>query len=142
MGYQSLILKVVEDTWVRRLRDPDSFYARISPRDILDLLAMHSGELERADIVSMFVAIHLWRAEDPHVPKFFNRSNNAQKKATFTSLPIMDDWLVAMSTSTLLSENSFTNNGPSWDGLFPSAQSWTACKLKFLPLHSAIERGL
>ena len=25
MGYRSFILKVVEDTWVRRLRDPDSF---------------------------------------------------------------------------------------------------------------------
>ena len=62
MGYRSFILKVVEDTWVRRLRDPDSFYNRVTPRDLLNLLAMHSGGLKRADVVSMFSAMHLWWA--------------------------------------------------------------------------------
>ena len=47
-----------------------------------------------------------------------------------------------MATSDLLSANSFLNNSPAWDGLVPLAQTWTAWQLKFIPLHSAMEREL
>ena len=59
------ILKIVEDTWVRRLRDPNCFYTRVAPRDLLYLLSTHSGGLERADVVAMFTTMRLWWAEDP-----------------------------------------------------------------------------
>ena len=62
MVCQYFILKVVEDTWVRRLQYLDSFYTRVSPRDILDLLATHIGGLKRANAVAMFATMHLWWA--------------------------------------------------------------------------------
>ena len=79
------------------------------PRDLLNLLSTHNGGLERADVVVVFATMHLWWAEDSLVPEFINRFNNAQKKATHNSLPITNDWLAAMATSTLLWENSFPN---------------------------------
>ena len=133
MRCRSFILMVVKYTWVRRLQYPDSFYTRFAPRDLLDLLAMHSGGLERADVVSMFATMHLWWAEDPCVPKFINMFDGAQKKATSSYLPITDNWLTAMATFALLSANSFPNDRPSWDVLVPSTHTWTAWKLKFLP---------
>ena len=113
MGYRSFILKVAEDTWVRRLRDPESFSTRVAPRDLLDLLATHSGGIERADVVSMFATMHLWWEEDPRVPEFINRFNDTQKTSTCASLPITYDWLATMTTSALLSANSFSNDCPS-----------------------------
>ena len=136
MGCRSFIVKVVKDTWVWHLRDPDSFYTRVAPRDILDLFVTHSGEIERADIVSMFTTMYLWWSEDPCVPEFVNRFKDAQEKSTRACLTITDDWLPAMATSALLSENSFPNDLPSWDGLVASAQTLTAWRLKFPPLHS------
>ena len=62
---------------------------------------------------------------------FINRFDEAQKKATRASLPITDDWLAPMATLALLSTNSFPNDCSAWDGLFPSAQTWTAWQLKF-----------
>ena len=112
MGFRSFILKVVKDTWIRRLRDLDSFYTRVAPRDLLDLLATHSGGIERADVVVMFATMHLWWAEDPRVPGFINIFDDAQKKATRASLPITDDWLAATATSALLSENSIPKDRP------------------------------
>ena len=88
----------------------------------------------------MFAAMHLWWAEDPCVPEFINIFNDAQKKSTRASLPITDYWLSAMSTSALLSAKSFPNDRPSWDGIVPSAHTWMAWKLKFVPLHSTMER--
>ena len=139
MGCWSFILMVVKDNWVRRLQDPDSFYTRVAPRDILNLLAMYSGVMECSDVVSMFSTMHIWWSEDTCVPKFINIFNDAQKKGTRASLPITDDWLAAMATFALLSKNSFPNDRSSWYGIFPSAQTCTACKLKLVPLHSTIE---
>ena len=59
MGCRSFILKVVEDTWVRLLRDLDSFYTRFSPRDIFDLLATHNGGFDRANDVAIFATMHI-----------------------------------------------------------------------------------
>ena len=86
MGCCSFILKVVEDTWVRRLQYSDSFYTRVSPMDLLDLLDKHSGGIERADFVAMFDTMHIWWAEDPSVPEFINRFYDTQKKATHAYL--------------------------------------------------------
>ena len=47
-----------------------------------------------------------------------------------------------MSTSALLLANLFPNDRPSWDGLVSSSQTWTAWELKFVPLHSSMEREL
>ena len=117
---QSFILKVLKYTWVRCPQDPDSFYTRFALMDLLDLLAMHRDGLECADVVAMFSTIHLWWAEDPSVPKFINKFDNSQNKATGASLPITDNWLSAMATFFLLSVKSFPNDCPSWDGLTPS----------------------
>ena len=107
------MLKVVEDTWVWCLQDPDSLYTRVAPRDLLDLLATHSGGIERAYIVVMFSIMHLWWAEYPRDPKFINIFNDAQKNSTRASMAITDNFLAAMDTSALLSANSFPNDRPS-----------------------------
>ena len=47
-----------------------------------------------------------------------------------------------MATSALLSENSFSNDRPFWDGIVPSSLNWTYCKIKFVHLNSAMEREI
>ena len=111
-GYCYFNLKVVDDTWVRRICDPDWFYTSVSFLDLLDFLSTHSVGLERADVVAMFAMIPLWWAEDPWVLEFINRFDDTQKKANQASLPITDNWLAAMATSALLSTNSFLNDFP------------------------------
>ena len=98
--------------------------------------------MEQADVVAMFATMHMWWAEDPQVPEFINRSDNAPKKATQASLPITDDWLEAMAKSALLTANYLPNDWPSWDGLVPSDQTWTSWQLKYVPLHSATDREM
>ena len=86
--------------------------------------------------------MHLWWVEDPCVPEFINIFDDAQKKATCAYLPVTINWLAAMYTSAFLSANSLPNNRPSWDGFIPFTQTWTAWKLKFVPLHTAMEMEL
>ena len=67
--------------------------------------------------------MHLWWEEDPCVPEFINIFDDAQKKATCSTLPITDYWLAAMVTSTFLSKNSFPKDHPSQDGIVSSDQT-------------------
>ena len=90
-GCRSFILNIVDDNWVRRLRNPDCSYIRVAPRDLPDLLSTHSGGLDRSNIVAMFATMHLWWVEDPRVPEFINRFNDAKKEATWASLPITNN---------------------------------------------------
>ena len=119
MGCRYFILKVVEDTWVQRLRDPYYIYTRVALRYLLDLISTHSDGIERANIVAMFSIV-----QDPRVPEFINRFYNSQKKATRAYLPITNDWMDAMATSALLLEN------PDLDGLENPVS----------PLHSSMKR--
>ena len=76
------------------------------------------------------------------MPEFINCFKDSQKKDTRAYLPITDYWLAAMATSALLSATSLPTDLPAWYGLVPSAQTWTACQLKSIPLHSTMEREL
>ena len=80
MGCRSLIFKFVKATWVRHLQDSDSFYTRVSQRDILNLLAMHSGGLEHSKFVAMLATMHLWWAGNICVPEFINILDHAQNQ--------------------------------------------------------------
>ena len=47
------MLAVVEDTWVRELRDPDIFYAAVLPRNLLDHLQLLCGGLHTLDVLAL-----------------------------------------------------------------------------------------
>ena len=44
----------------------------------------------------------VWRANDPRVPEYVNRLEDAQKKSVRANLPISDMWLAAIATGSLL----------------------------------------
>ena len=140
-GARDLILKAVEDTWVRELRSPDTYYARVPPRDLLLHLSDRSGGLERPDVVALLAQLPTLWAADPRVPEYINALEESQKKSVRAELPISDDLLAAFASSSLLAENSFPTDRPAWDGKPPAEQTWAAWKATFLPLHKAMERG-
>ena len=81
-----------------------------------------------------------WWAEDPHVHEYINRLKDTQKKATCTHLPITDDWLVAITTMSLLSAGSFPKLRLNWDGLVPTAKTWRAWKAWARKSQKTVER--
>ena len=63
----------------------------------------------------------------------------SQKRVQRASLPITDNWLAALATSSLLLVNSFPNNRPEWDRKSKAYQTWRAWKYTFNPLHKNLE---
>ena len=90
-----------------------------------------SGGLEATDVVSLLSATLGWWAEDPRVPEYVNRPEEAQIKPIRASLPIDDKWLAAISTGSLLAVGIFPKQRPDWDSLPRRNKTWTAWKTAF-----------
>jgi len=82
---------IIEDTWLLPLKDSATFFNKVQLRTYLDNIASSSGGLEATDIVHLHAAMHGWWAEDPRIPEYINRIEDAQKKAARANLPITND---------------------------------------------------
>jgi hypothetical protein len=81
-----------------------------------------------------------WWSEDPRVPEYINRLEDAQKKSSRAGLPITDAWLAAIATMSLLAASSFPKLRHEWDGLAPTSKTWTAWKKWALHSQKTVER--
>ena len=100
-------------------------------RDFFARLKGGSGGLEATDIVSLLLATLGWWAEDPRVPEYVNRLEEAQRKSIRASLPIDNKWLAAIATGSLLAAGSFPIQRPDWDSPPRANKTWTAWKNRF-----------
>ena len=100
-------------------------------RDFFACLKGRSGGLKSTNIISLLSATLGWWADNPRVPEYVNRLEDAQKKSVRAKLPIDDKWLTAIATGLLLSAVSFLNQRPDWDSLPRTNKTWAAWKTTF-----------
>ena len=133
------VLPIVEDTCTRRLKNAKAFYSRVAPLALLELLANHSGGLERADIISLILRLPYFWTRNTHILEYINAIEEAQKKLLQAGCPFSNYLITAFVTHSLLTDNSFPKDLPEWDGKLDVEQTWykwTAC---FGPLHIALK---
>ena len=73
------ILAIVEDTWVRELRDPDIFYAAVLPRDLLDHLQLLYGRLHALDVLALQNDMQRYNLNSKGMPEYINTLEDAHK---------------------------------------------------------------
>ena len=60
-GACAYLLTLVDETWLRPLKNEITFYTKVTPIEMLDQLTTSSGGLERVDIVDLLFSLaHLW----------------------------------------------------------------------------------
>jgi hypothetical protein len=118
----------VEDTWLLPLKSATTFYNKVSLRDMLQQLVTSMAGLEATDIVSLFLNMQVWWEEDPCIPEYINRLEDAQKKAHRAGLPITNEWLVATASKSLLIAASFPIQCAVWEAELPVTKTWPAWK--------------
>ena len=108
-----------------------TFYNKVPLRDFFDRLKNGSGGLEATDIVSILSSMLGWWANEPRVPEYMNRLEDAQKKSIRANLPISDMWLAAIPTGLLLASGSFPKQRPGWVRLPCANKMWDAWRATF-----------
>ena len=137
---RAFLVAVVEDTWLLLLKEEATFYNKVPLRDFFARLKGGSGGLEATDIISLLSATLGWWAEDPRVPEYVNRLEEAQRKSVRASLPINNKWLVSKATGSILAAGSFPKKRPNWYSLPRANKTWTAWKTAFRSHQLMLER--
>ena len=99
------------------LKEKSTFYNKVPLHDYFARLKGGSGSLEATNIISLLSATFVWWANNPCVPKYVNRLEDAQKKLVRAKLLIDDKWLAAIATGSLLAVGNFSKQRPDWDSL-------------------------
>ena len=111
---RAFLVAVVKETWLLTLKEESTFYNKVPLHDFSACPKGDSGGLKATNIVSLLSAMLGWWANDPCVPKYANRLEDAQKKLVRAKLPIDDMWLASISTGLLLAAGGFPKQRPDW----------------------------
>eukprot|EP00804_Cyclotella_cryptica_P017724 CCRYP_001164-RA/>CCRYP_001164-RA protein AED:0.37 eAED:0.27 QI:0/0/0/1/0.33/0.25/4/0/1265 len=122
------LLHIVEETWLLPLKSDTTFYNQVALSDMLDHLTSNMSGLEATDIISLSIDMQSWWQDDRRVPKYINKLEEAQKKATRANLPLTNAWLAATASLSLLTAGSFPKQRTDWDSLPSTSKIWAAWK--------------
>ena len=71
-GANNYLLKIVDPTWLRPLKNETTFFTRLTPIKMLDELTKASGGLEQVDTFNLLVSLTQMWEQDSHIPEYLN----------------------------------------------------------------------
>lgn len=133
---QRFILAVIEDTWIRELKDPTTFYTQVLAVDLLDHLQTICGGLHALDILNLQNEMQKYHLEAEGVPEYINLLEDAQKRSKRAGNPVTDATLVVIATNAMLTTEQFPRTNEDWEELDVADRTW----LKWKDLYRAAEK--
>ena len=95
-AYRSFIMTVVDETWYKKLEDPDTFYTKLTAIKLLEHLTEFCAVLHTVDAVDIPQLMKELYKDSDGVPQFINAMKAAQRKSKRAKLVINDDYLHAV----------------------------------------------
>jgi hypothetical protein len=92
-GAAKFLCEVVNEVWYNNLKDADTFYTKVTAREIIAFLDANSGGLHAIDMISLRTNMHNYYTQADGIPQYINMLEDAQKKATRAGMPACDDGL-------------------------------------------------
>ena len=95
-------MTVVDETWYKELKDPDTFYTKVMAIKLLEHLTEFCAGLHTVDAVDIPQLMKELYKDSDGVPQFINAMESAQRKSKRAKLVINDDYLHAVALKSLL----------------------------------------
>ena len=123
---RQFILAVVEDTWVRLLKDVDYFYTRLTPKQLLNHLNKHATGKHASDILRLRHDMEKYHLQEEGIPEYIALLKQAQEQAKRAGKrhAISDDTLVVIASDAMMSTGRFPRTDELWEELEEDAQDW------------------
>ena len=122
------ILAVVEDTWVRELRDPDLFYTAVKPRALLSHLQAMCVGLHATDVLKTQNEIQTYHEYMEEITTYINNLEDSQKQSNREGNPIMDPTLLLFTANAMLRTDRFPRAKNIWEDLPGADRTWARWK--------------
>ena len=116
---------MVDETWVLELKDEETPFTQVTPRQLLSHLQYICGGLQAIDVL-----VHQNKMQDHHtdsegILKYINALEAAQKKSKSGTgnNPITDETLLLIATNAMLKTVAHPRTMDKWEDLNASAQT-------------------
>jgi hypothetical protein len=134
-GVAKLLHNVIDKIWYKDLKDPNTFYTKVTALEIIAHLEANSGGLHAIDIISLHSNMTQYYVQADGIPQFIVMMEDAQKKAKWAGMPIADVKLVMMALAAVLAAQHFLQEVDDWEGLPAIDRMWRALKVAFHLAH-------
>jgi hypothetical protein len=134
-GVKVFIEAVVQDTWIRGLCNPETFYSNVTALALFDHLCKHSSGLHALDMVLLTIQMSQFYESMPDIPKYIFLLKDVQCKAARACLPITNQTLTVLASTALLATDTFPLTTELWEELDPANKTWAAWKTAYLAAH-------
>ena len=101
------VLAVVADTWVCELRDPETLYTEVDPRDLLAHLKARCTVRHALDLLALHNEMQRYHLEVEGVPEYINMLEDAQRQAGRAGRTISNDTLLLFASTAMLTSERF-----------------------------------
>ena len=101
-GAAKFLRDVVDEVWYNNLKDPNTFYTKVSALDIISLLDANSEGLHAIDMISLRTNMHQYYVQADGIPQYIIMMEDAQKKTKRAGMPIADIELLMMASAAVL----------------------------------------
>ncbi len=126
---------VVNNTWICNLRNPKTFYSKVTALALFNHLCKHSGGLHVLDMVSITIQMSQYYKGTPNIPKYIFLLEDAQRKAARARLPVTNQTLTVLAPTALLAADTFPCITELWEELDLANKTWAAWKTAYLAAH-------
>ena len=109
------MLAVVADTWVRELRDSDSLYNEVAPKELFAHLQAGCTCRHALDILALHNEMQLYHLKVKGIPEYINMLEDAQRQAERAGRMIADETLLLLASTTKLTSERFPRANDNWE---------------------------
>ncbi len=113
------LCKVVDEVWYNNLKDADTFYTKVTAREIIAFLDANSWGLHAIDMISLCTNMHNYYTQADGIPQYINMLEDAQKKAKQAGMPTADVKLVMIALVAVLATQHFPRKVNDWGKTSP-----------------------
>ncbi len=121
--------------WIHDLRNHETFYSNVTALAIFKHLCERSGSLHVLGMVLLTIQMIQYYEGMPDIPEYIFLLKDAQRKAARAHLPVTNQTLTILASTTLLATNTFPRTTELWEELDPADKTWTAWKTAYLAAH-------
>ena len=136
------IREAIDEVYYRDLRHVRSFYTSVTCLQLMDHLTANCGGLHPSELVNLPTEMMKYYNDAEGIPEYINMLEEAQRKLARANLPMSDDQLLAIASTSILASGHFPRPTDEWEALPRAAKTWMAWKAHYRAAHIARKRQM
>ena len=125
------MLAVVADTWVCELRDTDSLYNEVGPKEVFSHLQAGCTGRNDLDLLALHKEMQRYHLEVEGIPEYINKLKDAQQQDGRAGRTIVDETLILFASTAMLTSERSPRANNDWEERAERDKIWSQRKTAY-----------